>query len=450
MVEIRLDSLRHSLEGVIPAFLATLDRTGIPNVSLISQVHFVDQHHVALSYQFFNKTRRNLLETGMAQVQIIDPLSFAQHRLTLDFVETQTSGPIFESMRAKLAGIASHTGMSGVFKLLGADIFRVSEIESVPVTTSRETRAAVDFLSITRRCFQVLAKASDLHALIDALVDCIVEEFGLTHVILLVNDRQEQRLTTLATRGYEKSGVGSEVVFGEGVIGVCARERIPIRIGHMTSEYRYGAAVRGSLSVNDPDWEALREVPFPGLPDPASQIAVPIMVDDELFGVLFSESPTTMRFWHEEEDALSIVASYTGALAARLRASETENDEPDLEHPAGHGAPLLVLRHFSRDDSVFLENEYLIKGVAGAILMHLIREHERTGRAEFTTRELRANTSLRLPELAENLDTRLILLRKRLVERAAPIRLDRCGRGRLRLILAPNMKIVVQSDVDVA
>ena len=47
--------------------------------------------------------------------------------------------------------------------------------------------------------------------LIDALVDCVVEEFGLTHVILLVNDRQEQRLTTLATRGYEKSGVGSEV-----------------------------------------------------------------------------------------------------------------------------------------------------------------------------------------------------------------------------------------------
>jgi hypothetical protein len=72
-----------------------------------------------------------------------------------------------------------------------------------------------------------------------------------------------------------------------------------------------------------------------------------------------------------------------------------------------------------------------------------------SGRAEFTTRELRAKTSLRLPELAENLDTRLILLRKRLVERAAPIRLDKCGRGRLRLILAPSLKIVVQSDVDV-
>lgn len=450
MAEIRLESLRHSLEGVIPAFLATLDKTGTPNISLISQVHFVDPQHVALSYQFFNKTRRNLLETGMAQVQIIDPLSFAQHRLTLDFVETQTSGPVFESMRAKLAGIASHTGMSGVFKLLGADIFRVSDIEPVPVTTSQEARPPVDFLSITRRCFQLLSKARDLNALIDSMVDCVVAEFGLSHVILLVNDREEKQLTTLATRGYEKSGVGSEVAYGEGVIGVCARECIPIRIGHMTSEYRYGAAVRGSISANDPAWAALREVPFPGLAEPASQIAVPIMMDEDLFGVLFSESPETMRFWHEEEDALSIVASYMGALVPRLRASEADHDEPVIEQLAGRDAPTLAFRHFSRDDSVFLENEYLIKGVAGAILMRLIREFEKTGRAEFTTKELRADSSLRLPDLAENLDTRLILLRKRLIERGAPVQLDKCGRGRLRLMIAPDAKIIVQSDAETA
>ena len=40
------------------------------------------------------------------------------------------------------------------------------------------------------------------------------------------------------------SGIGSEVGLGEGVIGVAAREGVPIRIGHMASEYSYGAAVR--------------------------------------------------------------------------------------------------------------------------------------------------------------------------------------------------------------
>ena len=41
---------------------------------------------------------------------------------------------------------------------------------------------------------------------------------------------------------YEDSGVGSEIPLGHGVVGVAARERAPIRIGHATTEYAYGRA----------------------------------------------------------------------------------------------------------------------------------------------------------------------------------------------------------------
>jgi adenylate cyclase len=78
------------------------------------------------------------------------------------------------------------------------------------------------------------------------------------------------------------------------------------------------------------------------------------------------------------------------------------------------------------DDSVFIDGEYLIKGVSGL----------QEGRADFTNREMRLSDELRLPDFKDNLETRLLLLRRRLEEKAAPIRLLRTGRGKLRLEMA--------------
>jgi len=47
------DEIRECLEGVIPVALATCAADGTPNVTYVSQAHFVDARHIALSYQFF-------------------------------------------------------------------------------------------------------------------------------------------------------------------------------------------------------------------------------------------------------------------------------------------------------------------------------------------------------------------------------------------------------------
>jgi hypothetical protein len=106
--------------------------------------------------------------------------------------------------------------------------------------------------------------------------------------------------------------------------------------------------------------------------------------------------------------------------------------------PAGSAAdagPALKIRHYARDDSVFVDGHYLIKGVAGALLWKLLRDHTQQGRSEFCYRELRRDPSLRLPDVMDNLGARLILLQRRLEEQCPDLRIEKIARGLFRFTM---------------
>src|SRR5262245_9964976 len=127
----RLSELSRCLQGVVPSIIATSDGRGAPNITYLSQVYLVDEHHVALSCHFFNKPRRNLDENPAACVEILDPLTLQAYRLRLRFLRSEKSGPLFDTMKLRIDAIASHTGMSGVFRLIAADVFEVQAVEMV-------------------------------------------------------------------------------------------------------------------------------------------------------------------------------------------------------------------------------------------------------------------------------------------------------------------------------
>lgn len=450
MSERRLSSLRASLEGAIPSEIATCDADGTPNVSVISDVHYVDPDHVAISYQFFSKTRANILVNPQATVLLKHPQTCAQHRLRLRYLRTENEGPLFETMKAKLAGIASHEGMAGVFRLLGADIYRVVGIEQVRPDLLPPSPPRAPLLAAIRETLPRLACARDLDALVATLLGQLQNAFHLPHVMLLMADPGDGRLYTVASQGYPESGVGAEILPGQGVIGVAARERTPIRLTHATRDYLYGRAIRDALRESPLAAGLETEIPLPGLAQAGSQIAVPILSSDRgadreaerLLGVLYAESPEEGRFGYDEEDALVIVAAHL-ATAMRALPAEAEDSAGASQPPvaAESGQPL-VIRHYASDDSVFIGDAYVIKGVAGAILWLLLQEHVKNGRTEFSNKELRLSPQIRLPEFSENLEARLILLRRRLNERAMPVTLEKAGRGRFRLCLTRPLQLI--------
>ena len=439
-----LGDLRHCFEGAVPSVIATCAPDGTPNVAYLSQVHYVDETHVALTFQFFNTTRKNILVNPRAVVQVVDPVSAAHFRLRLEYLRTETAGPLFENMKAKLAGIASHTGMSKVFRLLGSDVYRVLDIECVFGSSSAEDTPRQPLLPGLRACLAGLAGCMDLASLFDSALHGLANHCDIDHAMLLMHDAARARLYTVATRGYPESGVGSEIGMGEGIIGVAARERAPIRIGYAAQEYLYSRAVREGFERSIGEDALETAIPFPGLADSGSQLAVPVLRGDRLHGVLYVESPQERRFTYEDEDALAVLAGQL-ALSIELLAHTAEHHEDTpaavAAPPAVQGAPVAV-KHFAADHSMFLDNDYLIKGVAGAILWKLVCDYAQAGRTEFTNRELRLDPTLKLPDISDNLEARLILLQRRLAERCTFLAIEKTGRGRFRLDVGRPLQLI--------
>jgi len=85
-----VDAIRECLEGAVPGNVATCAADGTPNVAYVSQVHYVDAEHVALSFQFFNKTRENVLANPRVTALVVHPETVARYRLALEYLRTET------------------------------------------------------------------------------------------------------------------------------------------------------------------------------------------------------------------------------------------------------------------------------------------------------------------------------------------------------------------------
>ena len=177
-------------------------------------------------------------------------------------------------------------------------------------------------------------------------------------------------------------------------------------------------------------------IPLPRLSEAESLLVAPLAVQGTLVGALVVESGEPSAFGRSDEVTIELITQH---LAARVLQLSLEDEEAEQgvsgDGEVGAGGPLARFVFYQVDDSVFLDDEYLIRGVPGRILWRLLTEHASTGRRDFSNRELRMSPRIGLPTLRDNLESRLILLRRRLDEKAAPVRIERTGRGRFSLLL---------------
>jgi adenylate cyclase len=189
------------------------------------------------------------------------------------------------------------------------------------------------------------------------------------------------------------------------------------------------------------------EIPLPGLANAESQVAVPAMVLGQLVGVVAIESTQRVAFDDDDEATLAVVASLVASAVEIDRNLEDAGPErvaapvsaaPATTPPSG---PRTKVRFFPVDGSTFLDGDYLIKGVAGRILWKVLGQYEAEQRREFTNKEMRLDPALELPDFRDNFESRLVLLKRRLDERDAPIRIEKTGRGRFRVLVDGGLEL---------
>ena len=134
-----------------------------------------------------------------------------------------------------------------------------------------------------------------------------------------------------------------------------------------------------------------------------------------LIGVVAAESERALAFGETEQLVLTIAGQLVaGALEREEILDRADRPEPEsLRHPTsasvpdnrewtsddapasppahrGSGQPVHArLRFYPRDGSTFIDDEYVIKGVAGRLLWKLANESVADGRRPFTNREVR-------------------------------------------------------------
>lgn len=168
------------------------------------------------------------------------------------------------------------------------------------------TRQAAE-LQILQRVATEINATLDLEEIYDIALCTMDELFEFHHALILLVEPAGETLRVVASRGYENQSIGGRVRVGVGAVGIVAQRRKLLHLDDLGKQRAYASAqrrqmLRSGLEVGD-------VVPVPGLPNAESQIAIPLLVRDDLVGVFSIESPRRRAFGERDRNLVTIVAN---------------------------------------------------------------------------------------------------------------------------------------------
>ena len=178
-------------------------------------------------------------------------------------------------------------------------------------------------IEIIEKVASQINKTLNLDAIAKTMLISMEEYFNFKHSMILLIDNSESVLKVIATHGYQEDGIGAEVKIGVGVIGMVAKKKKLMRMANMGTQRLYMQAIKQQIQPTD-ERRIVEEISLPGLKNAESQVAIPMLMEDELIGVFSVESDQVNIFDKSDELIIKILANQTASALQNAKLYQLE------------------------------------------------------------------------------------------------------------------------------
>ena len=204
------------------------------------------------------------------------------------------------------------------------------------------TSGKLDKLEALYRINESVLSILEVSKLLERVLHIMEDTFGFDSSAVLFLDDKTDELYIRAARGYGPEAVKRfrTTVGGQGITGHVAGTRKPLFIPNIEEDARYVSGVEGARS----------------------EIAIPLIVEDRLLGVLDIESREEYSFTEHDFEVLIAFAAQIGLAI---------NNALVLENERKRSSQLLVFNEIRKRISVSLELDRLLEVIAGSVIEFL-------------------------------------------------------------------------------
>jgi adenylate cyclase len=197
---------------------------------------------------------------------------------------------------------------------------QILENEQAIATLNEQLKRRTSEINIIQSISDEIINSLDLDKIFNRSMQLLDEVFGFKHSMILLKRENEDLLEVAACLGYEHQGIGAQVLYGQGTIGVVAKNKKILRMSGLKSRRMYAM----STQINSGNTNGNAVPDLPGLKDADSQIAIPLIVNQKLIGVYAVESPTLNAFKAIDEIILNLVATQIATAIDNATAYTTQ------------------------------------------------------------------------------------------------------------------------------